>query len=173
MLPEHLNPAEPMFTFKDAVALTQAAESTLENWIEWKHLAPAKVGRRRMFSFEQLLKIDVMFVLAKNFRVEPNTGAHIAAVTVEEYLPKLDEDVADIRAGSSWHSPLTRDGWTYGLTRDDKTGELRATTREDDQGSSVMIVVPVRVFSRRMLATMAGEQATITWGSAPAPEASA
>lgn len=163
MLPEELDPNAPLFTFKDTVELTQPGEKTLENYVQWQRVVPHRIGGRRMFTFEQLLQVDVMYTLATMFRVEPNTGALIANTLIEAYLPTMQSDVDDVRAGRPWHSPLTRDAWTYELTRDAETQELRATNRRDTDADSVMLVVPMRPLARRILGRMAGQDAKITF----------
>lgn len=153
MRPDDFDPFAPMFGQPDAVGLTQADNDTIDNWVRYKHVVPVRVGKRRMFSFVDLLIIDLIHMLQRNFRAEIHVSAHIAKDAAKQYFDLIDEDRAAIQRGEAWHSPLSREDIHVSLTREDD-GTLRAIGREDRNEDSVMVVLPVRMIGRRLLCNL-------------------
>lgn len=153
MQTDDFDPFAPMFGQPDAVELTQADNDTIDNWVRYKHVIPVRVGKRRMFSFQDLLTIDLIHMLQRNFRAEIHVSAHIAKDAAKQYLDLIEDDREDIQRGRAWHSPMRREDTHVSLTRD-QDGTLRAVERGDRNEDSVMVVLPVRLIGRRLLANV-------------------
>jgi hypothetical protein len=153
---DDFDPYLPFFGQPDAVLLTQVDNDTLDNWVRYKHVLPVRVGKRRMFSFLDLLRVDLMWMLARTFRTEVGVAEHIAGKAAKNYLDGFDNDRADILNGVPWAALRGNDrgDFHYDLTRD-VDGQLRATTPDDDPAASVMLVLPARLIGRRLLDAIA------------------
>lgn len=150
---DDFDPYTPMFSQADAVALTQADNDTVDNWVRYKHVLPLRVGNRRMFSFLDLLKIDLIHMLQRNFKAEIHVSAHIAGEAAKQYLDWIELDREEIqRRPERWHSPHPDRGDAHISLARDKNGGLRAVERGDLEVDSVMVVLPVRIIARRLLA---------------------
>jgi len=153
----------PMFIQPDAVLLTQADNETLDNWVRYKHVVPSRIGKRRMFSFLQLLVIDLTWTLTKTFKTELDVATYIAMDAAKSYADRVHVDREDILAGTSWATLNDERGDAmFSLKRDAETRQLRATNRSDLEADDVMIVLPVRLIARRLLSAMSiwsGEEA--------------
>jgi hypothetical protein len=147
---------EAVFSQPDAVELTQADNDTIDNWVRYKHIVPHRIGKRRMFSFLQLLLIDLTWTLTRTFKTELDVATHIAFEAAKGYGDTVHADRAEILAGADWGAVVSdRGDATFSLTRDASTKLLRPTDRADLGADDVMIVVPVRLIGRRLLAAMA------------------
>lgn len=147
----------PIFSQPDAVEMTNADAATIDNWVRYKHVLPVRIGNRRLFSFLDLLIIDVTHMLVKTFRVDISSGSYVAKQAAKAYIPGLDADRADILGGRSWHSPIGGiDATQILFTRDVETGGLRAPTDDDSQADSVGVILPVRRIARRLLVGVQG-----------------
>lgn len=145
------DPNVPIWSQLDALEMVQPDESTLDSWCRYRHLVPHTIAGRRVYSFADLLNIDLMWMLARIFRADITVAVLIARELVDRYLAKhIAEDVSGIKAGESWSAVSDQEEITYGLVRD-LDGTLRETRRGEIKVDEVMIVVPVRLLARRLL----------------------
>lgn len=142
----------PIFSQPDAVELTSADSATIDNWVRYKHIIPVRIGNRRLFSFLDLLTIDVTHTLVKMFRVDIASGSFVAMQAAKAYIDNLDADLADIRAGTPWHSPASGTYRTQvAFTRDETTGGLKTPGAGDTEADGIDVILPVQRIARQLL----------------------
>jgi|TARA_R100000501_G_scaffold15113_3_gene27460 hypothetical protein len=153
MILENMDIEAPLFDFADAAAFAGSDTTTLENYVRWDRLTPQKIGRKRMFSFRQVMHIALTNRLAKTFRIEPSTGILLAELSFQDYLPMLDSDISSIAAGTSPYFYTKRTDSHHTIKRDPDTGETQIITLEEGEvADSVMLIVPVGGIARQVLA---------------------
>lgn len=156
MATDDFDPLAPIFSQRDAVEMTNADAATIDNWVRYKHVLPVRVGKRRLFSFLDLLTIDLTHMLAKLFRVDITAGAFVARQSAKEYVDGLEADREDVASGQPWHTPRdSRGDIQVGFVRDRATGDLRAAKRDDHDVDTVSVILPVRQVARRLLVAVA------------------
>lgn len=146
---DDFSPYTPYFGQSDAVSLTQADRDTLDNWIRYKHVTPERVGKRRMFTFMDLLIIDFTWMMAKTFKADIDVASQIGIEAAKSYRDWIDSDRDDIERGQSWSAVSHDNDFHFTLTRD--ADGLRAVRDGDMEIDSVMVVLPVRMIGRRLL----------------------
>jgi hypothetical protein len=167
MASNDFDPFQPVFSQADAVSITQADNDTIDNWVRYKHVMPLRAGKRRLFSFNDLLVIDLMHMLQKMFRAEIHVSRHIATSAAKSYLADVEGDRAAIGSGQNWAALIGgRGDAQIGLVRD-SDGTLREHRPDDSPIDSVDIILPVRLIARRILAGV--REWEVLHGSEPQP----
>lgn len=70
--------SSPRFTQRDVVALTDADNMSVDAWVRHGHVEPHRVGDRRMFSLSDLVRIDLLNLLA-GFKLAPSVAKLVVA----------------------------------------------------------------------------------------------
>jgi hypothetical protein len=141
----------PEFTYPEAIRATGVDRKSIENWMTHGHIVPSldASGRDRRFSLWDMLQIVVLQRLREPFNVQAGTAAYIAREVVNTYAHRADQDMAEIVKGTANGATDYRP--TYGLARDD-SGQLRAAERDDADGDTISIVLPVGNWARSLFA---------------------
>jgi hypothetical protein len=151
---DDFDPYAFLFTQADAVALTQADNETIDNWVRYKHLLPQRIGKRRLFNFFDLLTIDLIHMLQRLFKAEIHVSVHIAHQAAKEYMDDVEADRACILRGTPWPALTSMRGDAHvSLTRAED-GTLRASEHGDLNADGVTVVLPVKLIGRRLLAAV-------------------
>lgn len=141
----------PFFSQADAADLTQADNDTIDNWVRYKHVVPSRIGKRRMFSFLDLLRIELGLTMARTFGAEIGPAMVVATEAAKSCRDYIQTDWLDILSGTPWARLMTDRGDFHCTLMREADGSLRAFEPGDLEADSVMVVVPARLVERRLL----------------------
>lgn len=144
---------EPIFSTDQAAQVTRVDIDTLDNWVRYGHVTPGRVGKNRRWSIVQLIDAELLYSLAFTFKVPPKVGREIVKLAVGEYRRHLETDLLDIWSGASFATLPDSEPGRVTLSMVRTAGDvLRPFERGDSPAEAVMIILPVRLLARSVLA---------------------
>jgi hypothetical protein len=75
----------PRFTQREAITCTDVDNMTLDAWVRHGHIEPSRAGSTRLFSIADLVKLDMLTLLAKFGTMKPSLGKVIVGQAWDAY----------------------------------------------------------------------------------------
>lgn len=140
----------PQFTQKQATEITSADLKTIDNYIQHRQVEPHRLEGRRLFSALQLIQIDLIARMADIFRIPPKTGAVLAQRFLKH--PSIAEDAQTVGDQRWAHQAHKRAEATI---RRLPGGEVEVVMDGENDPEAILMVVPVQMFARLVMAKAA------------------